>query len=128
VIFLNSNDGTTTPEIQNIFMDYDFFGALPSPENVCVVWGFLYNEINQPVAGVSVTITPVKYGVIDEKLINRETKTVVTDNQGYWQIALVETASTQNNWAYKFELPGYESVRVVPDQISARFNDLLAPA
>ena len=128
IVLLHSDDGTSTPEIQNIFMDYDFFGALPSPENVCLVWGFLYNEINQPVVGATVTITPVKYGIIDDKLINRDAKTAVTDNQGYWQIALVETESTQNNWSYKFELPGYESVRVVPDQISVRFNDLLAPA
>jgi len=124
VIHLHSDDGTTTPSIDNISLQYDFYAGATTPENVCTVWGYLYDAVNKPLIGTSVVVTPTIYGVINDKLISRTPQTVVTDADGYWEIKLIETESTSNNWAYKFELPGYTTTRIVPNKDSAQLNEL----
>jgi hypothetical protein len=124
VVYLHADSGLTTPSIDLLTIDFDFFAGASTPENVCAVWGYLYDELDQPVSGVIVTVTPTSFGVITDKLISRTPKQITTDTTGYWEIKLIETASTSNNWAYEFKLPGYTSTRVVPDKASESFNNL----
>lgn len=124
VIYLHSDNGLTTPSIADMSISFDFFAGATTPEGVCAVFGYLYDELDKPVVGTIVTVTPTSFGVISNKLINRDAKQVTTNATGYWEITLVETETTSNNWAYEFKMPGYTSVRVVPDKASARFNDL----
>lgn len=128
VVYLHSDDGSTTPNIDDLTIDFDFYGGIAVAENVCTVWGYLYDELNAPVVGVTVSVTPTSFGVTNNKLINRDTKTVDTDSTGYWEFTLIETTTSDNNWAYKFQLPGYVSTRIVPNADSAEFNDLVIAA
>jgi len=127
VALLHSNDGTTTPQLDNISVTYSFFGGAALTENTCVVWGYVYDENNAPSASVEIKVTPTEFGFINNKVINRTELTVNTNATGYWEIELIETQTSGNQWAYKFVFPGYETVRAIPDKSSESFNNLLSP-
>lgn len=124
VIYLHSNDGSTTPNIDDLTISFDFFGGPTTPENVCTVWGFLYDELNAPVVGATVSVIPTRFGLINDKIIDKTAKTVVTDSTGYWEISLIETETTGDIWAYVFTIAGFKSTKLVPDLTSAEFNTL----
>ncbi len=124
IIYLHSNDGSTTPNIDDLTISFDFFGGPTTPENVCTVWGFLYDELNAPVVGATVSVIPTRFGLINDKIIDKVAKTVVTDSTGYWEIVLIETETTGNIWAYVFTIAGFKSTKLVPDLTSAEFNTL----
>lgn len=125
VIYLHSDNGLTTPNIDDIVITYDFFGGVTTPENVCLVWGYLYDEINIPVGNANIIVIPNQYGTINDKTIDTNPTTVVTDNTGYWEIPLIETQTALDTWAYEFNINGFKSRKFIPNTISARFNDLI---
>ena len=125
VIFLHSDDGSTTPSIDVLTIDFNHYGGAASTENVCNVWGYVYDQLNNPIDGASIIVTPVDYGLTGDKVINLDPTTVTTDSTGYWEISLIETDTDGNNWFYGFNVAGKLSSKLVPNQVSANFNDLI---
>ncbi len=124
VIYLHSDDGSTTPNIDDLTIAFNSYGGSATTENLCTVFGFIYDEINSPVEGVNVTVSPNRFGHTGDKLINKDATTVVTDSTGYWEITLIETATDNDNWSYKFDIGGYVESKFIPNLVSVQFNDL----
>ena len=125
VIYLHSDDGSTTPDIDNIEISFDFYGGPAIGENVCTIWGYLFDELNAPIVGADIIVTPNIYGLSNDKMIHTGPFTVVTDSTGYWEIKLIETATGKDNWSYNFSVNGNILNKYVPNELSANFNILV---
>lgn len=127
--FLHSNDGSTTPENQKLFLLYNFFGGEVDTPNQCEVFGYIFDDDSLPVEGVTITITTLRTtGVYDgESVVCLGTKTTITDIDGYWDINLTETDNMPSViYLFQFDCNGSTEKykRKVPDEVSKNFSDL----
>lgn len=125
-IFLHSNDGTTTPSIDTLTIQYSYAGETPDTINTCLVWYDGYKD------GGDVNLRPIKIYSINSHIkyknvtkIFKEERTVYPDSTGYWEIELVENENMEGNQGYVFEWDKNDkSYLIVPDQETANINDL----
>lgn len=126
--FIHSNDGLTTPELDNEEFIYDYRGPTPDNPLLCNVSGFLRDVNNQPIANNTIKITLNDFDTIDSKniLISREIIEVVTDSLGHWAIDLIYSTEYTNNYTYNFNIGNkqYENI-TVPTQELASFSDMI---
>lgn len=122
VIFLHSDDGSTTPTIDDITITFD---SVPITVKLCNVVGYVYDEKGDPIAGASIVVIPNSYGLSDNKLVHTTSFTVTTDASGFWEILLMETETSKNDWSYKFSINGNVLNKYVPNLVYAEFNDLV---
>lgn len=90
--FLHSDNGTTTPELSNLQIDYSYAGETPDTINTCVVWGYnLDFKKNSITKSLTIRLNKyiVQYG--NYTSILSEDITVTPDNSGYWEVELVES-------------------------------------
>ncbi len=125
VFHLHSDDGQSTPNIDTATIDYDFYGGAAAGENVATVWGYIYDGNNNPVVGDTVTATPRILGKTNNKQIKKAVLTTTTDATGYWSLALIETATSSDQFSYVFKIDGDTFSKFVPNVLGIAFNSLV---
>jgi len=127
--FLHSEDGLTSPTLNSIVFDYNFF-ASPPLFNKCIVFGFL-NEINGDYLTGKVTISNLTPFYYDDALIPKSQVSVDADAKGYWEVELIETQSASKSYKFEIEygdpiaLKVTYSAVVIPNQDSAALSSLI---
>jgi hypothetical protein len=103
VAILYSSDGLETPTLTSITLTYDYFGPEPTEPNTCLVFGYIVDEMENPVVGAVVTvqnpITFINQGII----VAQGQYTSITDSLGYFKLNLIET-ETLTNVTYNFSV------------------------
>jgi len=101
-VLLRSKTGLETDEIQNIVIDYNFYGGYSSDITPCNVWGYVFDVYNNPISDVKITIEFVDDGVNGNKIIfNPNPKVIYTRDTGYFEVSLIPN-SKFNNQSYYF--------------------------
>lgn len=125
IVFLHSDDGSTTPELDTLQIDYDFSGSNPDTIDTCIVWGYQIQTDADP------DPQTIKIALINDAIqyktnitIMKEDYEITPDLNGYWEIELVETENMIGTQRYKFEIDGEVFDREIPNEISANFYEL----
>jgi len=131
IIYLHSNDGSSTPQIDIISFNYDYYAPSPAAPNQCAVYGYLKGPDGSALEGARVTAQLNQMGIYNlTTLIPPEVFEVTTDSFGFFQLPLVETASmtpASIGYIFTFEYLGdvvETSLKSVPDQVSAEYGSL----
>lgn len=123
--YLHSDDGTTTPDIDIITVEYDFF-AEPEDVNVCIVWGYNINNggaADDSAFTVQLSKDAVKYK--DETILRDDIISVSPDaSTGYWDVELIETANMENGVFYNFTFGDRLYHKLVPNEATKNFWEL----
>ena len=124
--FLYSFDGSTTPELQKNIMYYDFNGDAEDGVNKCIVWGYKKNaegEVDTSPMKIYLENDNVKYK--NNISIRNDVVEVTPNDQGFWQVSLVENVNMEGTQKYVFNFgSGNLYKRTVPDTVSKNFWDL----
>lgn len=127
-LFLHSDDGSTTPEIDTLEIDYNFYGGQPAPPDTCIVFGYCYDELNNPLPGVLITIAllPNKTVYNENIFISANNLTVTSDSNGYWDISLIESTTLDSKYVFTFSYDGKTRtyIKIVPNEVSKNFAKL----
>lgn len=124
-VLFHSDDGSTTPEIDTLQVDYDFSGSAPDTIDTCIVWGYtIQTDTGPDVETVKVFLVNDAVQYKTNITIMRETYTLTPDSNGYWEVELVETDNMQRAEKYAFQIGDEYYERGVPDVISANFYEL----
>lgn len=93
-IYLHSEDGTTTPEVDEITISGDFSGPTPGEPVVIPVYGNVYDVHGNPLSGITVTAKLLQKSTYNDELdISTDVGSTLTDTNGYWELKLAETDS-----------------------------------
>jgi len=127
-LFLHSANGSTTPEIDILEVDYNFYGGQPTPPDTCIVFGYCYDENNIPLEGVEIEIYLTKpKSVYDSEILLVTSPINLTSNSiGYWDISLIESTTLDAHYVFKFtyDATSRNYVKIVPDEVSKNFAEL----
>ena len=125
--FLHSNDGSTTPDIDSLVIQYSYAGDVPDSINTCVVWGTkLDNEGNADQTPFKVYHYNNFILYKDSTILERNIITVTPDASGYWDVELVENENMNGSQGYVFQWNKHtKHYKVVPNEESAIYNDLV---
>lgn len=128
--FLHSDDGSTTPELDDVTVDFNSEGASADAPNECLVTGTVFTNQGSPAEGTNITaqlIMPFQYD--SESVITQNLFTTVADSNGDWSISLVENENMEAGAGYKFTFSGpginYSRRKIVPDEITKNFSELV---
>jgi hypothetical protein len=127
--YLHSDDGTSTPEISNLYIEYNPDQASLSEPNECSVYGYINDAEAENVEGVTVIATLLYYNTYGSSYQMTKQKVVaVSDSTGRWDMSLVENENMEGTAGYKFEFKGagidHSSNRIVPNQLTKNFAEL----
>lgn len=126
--YYHSNDGSSTPVLSEVEIDFDFFGSDVDNPNECIVFGKIFDEDGLPVENVAIKINSTcPVAVYDgESVISFSEKETITNSFGAWSISLIET--TRMDIKYDFEFIDGTTTqkfrRGVPDEITKNFSEL----
>jgi hypothetical protein len=128
----HSEDGSTTPELLEINLSYDNFVSGIITPNQCFVFGYIYDENNDPVEGATIKIQ-LKSSIDaydGESIIIFSDKILTSNSSGYWGTFLAET--TRMTRRYKVVISKDTLSRIykdvpVPDLVSVNFSELVNP-
>jgi hypothetical protein len=124
--FLHSADGSTSPEIDTITIQYDYSGSNPDDVDTCICWA--YNKKGDG----TIDTTPIT-ATLTVPIAQYKTNTTITDetlratpnsSTGYWELELVENANMDTGVKYEFEIGDKKYIRTVPDETTKNFWDL----
>ena len=90
VTFLHSDDGSTTPDLTSVTLGYDFLVVIGAVDK-CVVYGSVYDNSGNPVAGAKITIDSDDF-FYDDALIALSS-IGYTNSAGVFDIKVVETVT-----------------------------------
>lgn len=132
IAYIHSNDGSSTPILSDITVNYDYYD-IPAPlPNQCLVTGYLSDVLNNPIVGATVSVRPSRIFTIDgtDTTIFRSWITVTTDANGYFEAPVfpsTDAAGDEVTYDFKFT-SGTETIYrynlTVPDQAQIDFGDL----
>lgn len=123
-VYLTSNDGTTTPEILDFTIEYDFVGAIEDID-LTIVTGKISD-----IDGISDTdILKIR---LNKKVVEYKDSIQITgdeiiitpDSNGNWQAEIADTDDMEDETFYIFEIKNRILKRLVPKSGSIDFNDL----
>ncbi len=124
-VLFHSDDGSTTPELDVLQVDYDFSGSNPDPIETCIVWGYqVQTDTEADPENITVYLVNDAVQYKTNITIRREVYTITPDSNGYWEIELVESENMDGTQNYAFEIGGERFEREVPNEISANFYEL----
>ena len=133
IIYLHSDAGETTPEIDTLTLEYNFFTPSTVKPDTCVVWGYVLDMNNAVVADAIINVKFVKkYDLENDAFIISYTPQSVTTNiNGYFEIELIRSSEFTEEGYYNFNIV-YDadtnkkfSNRIVPDEDSKNFWEIL---
>ncbi len=125
VFFLHSSNGGSTPSIDSATIVYSAFGGNPTPENVTTVFGYIYDANNQPLLGEVVTATPQILGLSNNKQIKTQAISATTNASGYWEMELIDTLTSSEQFAYVFVIDSQTFLKRIPIAVTTAFNALV---
>lgn len=124
-VLLHSDTGSTTPELDVLQVDYDFSGSTPDSIETCIIWGYqVQTDAEADPADIAIHLVNDAVQYKANITIMREDYTVTPDENGYWEIELVESENMEGTQNYAFEIGGERFEREVPNEISANFYEL----
>lgn len=103
IAFLHSNDGTTTPELSSLEIDYTFNPAPPATPHECQVFGFLTDIEGNPIGtaeNAMLIVTNATGFFYGEEFIGAGTFSIPANSQGYVNAPLIETATHQKQYGF----------------------------
>lgn len=129
VSLLHSNDGYTSPKLEEMTLTYS--AQLNSDAiTVCNVSGYILDNSGAPISGALVEVDSKDY-LNANSLITKKI-TTVTDSRGKWDISIVETETTSKtvNFLFSYEENGETKVfsrkkLIIPNAVSALFSALV---
>jgi len=132
VAYLHSEDGSTSPELDTITIEYDFYEQPDPDPSICIVYGYLRNGSNEPIVEATIKAIPRPAGGITSSnlWITQNIVQAQTNNEGYWELNLIQSAQYEEEVVYDFLLERDYLPAVVrkgltiPAQESAEFGDL----
>lgn len=125
IIFVHSFDGTTTPELTSLELEYVFQGKPEEEINYCTVWGYAKDKFGNPLTNTLINVQMSKSFEYKDKYFPVYKKSTLTDLDGLFKIDLIETDSIlDTNVYYVFDIDGVKTKVYVPDQIECNFNQL----
>lgn len=137
VSHLYSENGFTTPALNNQILTYAMRGPDPTKPFECLVYGYLYNLFNQPSIGKKLEAVLTEVGSYDSKItISGLRKEVITDDKGYWEMLIPTTIDMQTGIGVQFtirkivDISGktenkvYEA-KIIPKQTEVNFEELI---
>lgn len=129
---LHSDDGSTTPNISNITITYDFDHSPPTISR-CIVYGTVKNSRGEGVEGATVKFTPTSNFYYSTTII-AQSSNVTTDSDGKYDIPIAENDTYGGTYEVDItytesgqtETISYDAVSV-PDQATIDQKTLLDP-
>lgn len=112
--FLHSDNGQTTPDLDNVAVTYDFFSSAETI-NKCIVYGYMYKadgSADTTSFKVRLSANAIKYGAYSS--MADDEITITPNSSGYWEQELVETANMPDDVYYEFVFTN--SVNRVPTE------------
>jgi len=129
-VLIHSADGTTTPNVSDVTLDFDAIIQTIDPVSQTTVFGYIKDASNQPLENVTVTAT-LNTDISNYKgsVISPLYKSVKTNNAGYWSLQLADNTNlTPSGSKYTFTFSGKglstEVNKTVPVASSTNFSDL----
>lgn len=132
---LHSATGATTPSLTSVVVVYDFFAAIPDAPSECIVFGHARDILGETAEGGAPTLIVALETAFfsGDYLLLPSTKRVTADDEGRFEVSLVETDSVDK--AYVFSLEYFNEATsklstallgsaVVPNQVSVNLADL----
>ena len=124
--FLHSDDGSTTPELDTLTVDYDFQGTQEDEINKSIIYGYQKNPDGSP-DETSFTVSLTQNIVMYKTNISivKESYTVTPDSYGYWEIELAETDNMESTPKYQWNFTNTTYQSNVENIETQSFWDLL---
>lgn len=122
--FLHSADGTTTPQLTNVVLTYDFFTPSPTDPNRCVGYAFLNDLIGEltPTENTLLIVELTEGFVYGDRIIAPFIRKFAADSSGY-----VETTSgylqTEDSTASPNGIVESETNDVSPYKITIQYTN-----
>jgi hypothetical protein len=120
--FLHSDDGSTTPQLDKLVIQYNFGGESPDAVSKTIVYGYAVK-----IDGTASTATvranlnkgSTKYKTKTTIIAAEKTDTPDTSN-GYWELELVDTTNMETGVYYIFNVDGraYKTLVTVAEYIN----------
>jgi hypothetical protein len=125
-IFLHSDDGLTTPDIDNLEVLYNFAGETPSPITLITVWGYTADFLGENVenAKIKVSLDPktVFYG---NRIFTPKKQVVYSNEIGYFEFDVADTDGMSDDPYYTIKVGNKSLVVKIPaSPISVALTDL----
>jgi hypothetical protein len=125
-LFLYSTDGTTTPEIDLLSVDFDYAGETADTINTCIVWGYLIENNNVPSDDQIIIFLNKKCAKYKTNiLVTREEIRPIVREDGYFEIELIETINMDVDTLYDVRINGKHYTMSVPNDTEQNINELL---
>lgn len=138
IVLLHSADGTTTPNVDQITMDYNFFIAPLADPTKCLLWGYIYDSSGNPLENqyIIVRLQSANHTLVNQ-MISTEPNYTTTDATGFFSIELIWSSELSSGGLYNITLRSngyldqtaipieYKIIGVtIPDQDSVELKDL----
>lgn len=104
---LSTDVDDETPEIETATLEYDFGGVEIVP-STCLVYGYLKDVANQPVAGAKIKIgldkSASNYAEAGNTVVSPVDAQIITDDAGYFEADLIRSSELETEVSYKIEI------------------------
>jgi hypothetical protein len=102
--YLHSDNGTTTPSLDNVRIIYNF-GGTSNPVNITTVWGYSLNSDGTPnVTEIKAYLNKAITNYSNNTLVRKtEITTIPNSITGYWELELIDNENMETGLAYYFE-------------------------
>jgi hypothetical protein len=130
----SSFDGSTTPELTSVTIDYGFYTTTPTALSKCIVWGVVQDLKGNVIQNVKVSAVQTDTSAVPVKNFQITGYTAIdtyTDANGYWEMDLIRSSQYTPNQKYnfKFQMPDGSLIEklslTIPDLDSQEFNSLI---
>lgn len=129
---LHSGDGTSTPELESVTLEYDFFAPDPAPPNECIVYGYLRDLVGDRITAAAQLIVTAENPVVHSGLLFPAIKQISPVNEfGRLEVSLVETTTINRrlHFALKYNDNGSPKTSalgyaLVPNSVSVNLTSL----
>jgi len=135
VAYIHSDDGSSTPDIEDITADYDYFNP-PSPApDICLVNGYLLDANTNPISGAiieaNIVTTSGEFIDLANYWVTGNKISTTSNSNGYFELILIRSTEYVGTVVYDFTITESDSTnqyvisnRIIPDQTTADFRDL----
>jgi len=123
--YLHSGDGSTTPELDNVQILFDFSGDEADDIEKCIIWGYSRdaqgNALNEE---IFVELAPDVVEYKNNITIESDQIIITPNSSGYWEVELADNANMNVGSKYIFTINNKTYYRIIPNEISKAFNEL----